>query len=94
MRKNDKKLDNSIRIQLTEVCDYALDHTQGFLWLTHTVDYKRFPNSLAVRCVFTANSLAAASQETPRNPLIKDKLSTAGINIQFTQIQYTPEKIN
>ncbi|MBQ0758576.1 MAG: hypothetical protein KBT72_02885 [Zhongshania sp.] len=94
MRKNDKKLDNSIRIQLTEVCDYALDHTQGFLWLTHTVDYKRFPNSLAVRCVFTANSLAAAIQETPLNQLIKDKLSTAGINIQFTQIQYTPEKIN
>ena len=94
MRKNDKKLDNAIRVKLTEVCEYALDHTDGFLWLTHTVDYKKFPSSLLVRCVFADDSLGAAIKEAPLSTLIKNSLASAGIEIQKQQICYTAENIH
>lgn len=94
MRKSDKKLDKAIRLHLTEVCDYALEHTQGFLWLTHTVDYKHFPSSLKVRCVFKPEFLTEAIKNTPLNSLIRDKLRSAGIDIQAKQICYTPEAIH
>ncbi|CAA0078817.1 Uncharacterised protein [Zhongshania aliphaticivorans] len=94
MRKNDKKIDNAIRTQLTEVCEFALDHNNGFLWLTHTVDYMRFPHSLAIRCVFTPETLSAAIQATPLNSLIIAKLNEISINIKPQQISYTLEKIH
>jgi hypothetical protein len=55
MRKSDKKIDNRIRLSLTEVCEHALTHIQGFQWLTHHADYQRFPESLRVICVFDTN---------------------------------------
>lgn len=94
MRKTDKKLENTIRLALTEVCEYALDHTQGFLWLTHTVDYQRFPNSLEVRCVFGPESLHAAIQDRPLNSLITSKLKNVGIAIQGEKIRYTLDVIH
>ena len=39
MRKTDKKIDNNLRIVLTEVCEIALKEVTGFQWLTHLVDY-------------------------------------------------------
>lgn len=52
MRKTDKKMDNSIRLVLTEVCERALQEHKGFLWLTHLVNYNQFPNSLKIVCIF------------------------------------------
>mgnify|MGYP001818230101 FL=1 len=56
MRKTDKKIDNQIRQALTAVCEHALDHIAGFQWLTHHADYKLFPQSLRVICVFDTNA--------------------------------------
>ena len=55
MRKSDKKLDNKLRIALTEVCDIALKDFTGFQWLTHIVNYTNFPKSLKIVCVFDTN---------------------------------------
>ncbi|MBJ7549647.1 Fis family transcriptional regulator [Marinomonas ostreistagni] len=52
MRKTDKKRDNLIRQTLTEVCDGLLKQNLGFAWLTHTVDYNAFPQSLKVIVIF------------------------------------------
>ncbi|MFC3094229.1 Fis family transcriptional regulator [Alteromonas sediminis] len=52
MRKSDKKTDNAIRLSLTQVCELALKDIPGFRWLTHTVNYDHFPQSLCVICVF------------------------------------------
>lgn len=52
MRKTDKKVDNQIIKQLTWVCEFALKEIEGFQWLTHTVNYQRFPQSLLITCVF------------------------------------------
>ncbi len=55
MRKSDKKIDNQLRLVLTEVCDKALKDIAGFQWLTHTVNYTNFPQTLKVTCVFDTN---------------------------------------
>ena len=55
MRKTDKKLDNTIRASLTDVCEQALKDIDGFRWLTHLVNYDNYPKSLKVVCVFDTN---------------------------------------
>ncbi|RUO32451.1 hypothetical protein [Aliidiomarina soli] len=52
MRKTDKKTDREIIQQLTQVCEAAKDTHTGFIWLTHEVNYQRFPQSLQVVLVF------------------------------------------
>ena len=52
MRKSDKKIENQIRDVLTEVCEDTLKSYEGFLWVTHTVKYSSFPQSLKIICVF------------------------------------------
>lgn len=55
MRKSDKKVENLIREVLTEVCEDTLKSYDGFLWVTHTVKYPSFPQSLKISCVFESN---------------------------------------
>jgi len=52
MRKTDKKLENTITKALKESCESALDEFEGFQWLTHTVNFSNFPDSLRVICTF------------------------------------------
>ncbi|EGN75510.1 hypothetical protein A28LD_1123 [Idiomarina sp. A28L] len=52
MRKSDKKIDNEIIRKLTIVCEEAKHTDSGFVWLTHEVNYQRFPQSLKVILVF------------------------------------------
>ncbi|MCK7459775.1 hypothetical protein [Idiomarina aminovorans] len=52
MRKTDKKLEREIIRELTQVCETAKFEHEGFSWLTHEVDYQRFPQSLKVTLVF------------------------------------------
>lgn len=70
MRKTDKNIDNQLRLRLTEVCGVALKDINGFLWLTHLVNFSQFPNSLKVVCVFDTNqSLADFLPTSGRNEL-------------------------
>ncbi|MFB9133987.1 Fis family transcriptional regulator [Vibrio olivae] len=55
MRKTDKKIENLIREVLTEVCEDTLKGYEGFLWVTHTVKFSSFPQSLEIVCVFETN---------------------------------------
>lgn len=52
MRKTDKKHEREIIRELTRVCEDAKYTHEGFIWLTHEVDYQRFPQSLKVTLVF------------------------------------------
>jgi hypothetical protein len=52
MRKSDKKIENQIRGVLTEVCENTLKGYEGFLWVTHTVNYSSFSQSLKIVCIF------------------------------------------
>ncbi|MEZ0148114.1 MAG: hypothetical protein AB9Q19_02160 [Candidatus Reddybacter sp.] len=91
MKKTDKKNEKAIREALTEVCDIALDEVAGFQWLTHLVNYSRFPDSLSVVCVFAtetdlANALLAKHDDFLRS-VIREKLSAVGIALQDTSQQ-------
>lgn len=55
MRKSDKKVEKLIRDVLTEVCEDTLKGYDGFLWVTHTVKFSSFPQSLEIVCVFETN---------------------------------------
>lgn len=52
MRKSDKKLDNQIRKALTALCEDTFKDLTGFCFVTHTVNYQKFPQTLQVACVF------------------------------------------
>ncbi|OEE61314.1 Fis family transcriptional regulator [Enterovibrio norvegicus] len=86
MRKTDKKMDNELRIALTDVCETALTEIEGFQWLTHTVDYSYFPQSLKIICVFDTNAqLAAFSESGGHDQLlstIQKTLSNLGITVK------------
>ena len=56
MRKSDKKIENSLRESLTQVCEQALEQVEGFEWITHLVNYDNFPQSLRIVCVFNTNA--------------------------------------
>lgn len=85
MRKTDKKIDNTLRVLLTEVCDSALENVEGFKWLTHLANYDNFPGSLSVICIFNTNLKLAQAKSLKRDDylrnLIKQKLDCADIKI-------------
>lgn len=86
MRKTDKKIDNQLRLVLTDVCQVALKDIDGFCWLTHTVNYANFPSSLKVVCVFDTNhNLAcfmAQKSNHKLNALIQTKLLEATVKLK------------
>jgi len=55
MKRNDKKIEHSIVKALNEVCEILKQKQNGFVWLTHFVDYANFPNSLKIVFVFDNN---------------------------------------
>ncbi len=94
MRKTDKKIENQLRLVLTDVCEAALKKIDGFEWLTHLVEYSDFPNSLKVICIFDTNenlavylskrasSYEAKSAEDDLKLLIQIKLLGMGVSIK------------
>ena len=98
MKKTDKKNEKAICAALTEVCGIALDEVAGFQWLTHLVNYSRFPDSLVVVCIFDtnkdlSNALLAKHDDFLRS-VIREKLSAVGIAIQDTtqQVSFDSEE--
>lgn len=82
MRKSDKKVDNALRVALTDVCDIAQAESEGFTWVTHFANYDDFPGSLLVVCVYhTDVDLDNADLDWMR-ALIKSKLASIDINIK------------
>lgn len=96
MRKTDKKLDKQICEALTEVCEASLKDNTGFQWLTHLVNYSRFPQSLQVVCVFDANDqlsiFKANESHLKLNERIQKSLSGIGVSINRQQISYDTEE--
>lgn len=98
MKKTDKTLENTIVKVLTQVCEQSLKSIDGFQWLTHLVNYKDFPRSLTVICVFDTNDqvskLLTSSNHNDLVNMIGEKLKSAGIqlpNVQ-QQIQFDSEE--
>lgn len=86
MKKSDKKIENALVQSLTEVCDHALASVAGFCWLTHRVNYDRFPASLRVVCVFESDQALAAAEDAGAlahlREVIRLALADLGIKLQ------------
>lgn len=85
MKKSDKKIDNALREALTNVCETALGSVDGFVWLTHLVNYSAFPNSLKIICVFETDESLSNAIETKQDEyfytLVNRELSAANIKL-------------
>jgi len=85
MKKTDKTLENTIVKVLTHVCEESLKEVDGFQWLTHLVNYKDFPRSLTVICIFETQDQLAALLKSPQHEYLMnsiiDQLSAAGIQL-------------
>ena len=86
MKKTDKKREKSIVQGLTRVCEIAKNEVSGFEWLTHTIDYDDFPNSLMVNCIFTSDEsikqVIDSGQDEAIFKLIYDELVLIDINVK------------
>jgi len=51
-KRDNARLERRLVATLTEACETAKAEIPGFDWLTHTVDYAAFPQSLQVIWVF------------------------------------------
>ncbi|NLQ16905.1 Fis family transcriptional regulator [Marinomonas sp. M1K-6] len=85
MKKSDKKIENALREALTKVCETALASVNGFVWLTHLVDYNAFPNSLKIVCVFDTDEALSNAIDAKQNDylyeLIKCELNVVNIKL-------------
>jgi hypothetical protein len=86
MRKTDKKIDNQLRLVLTDVCEFALEEIDGFQWLTHLVNYTDFPKSLKVVCVFDTNEnlsgFMSQKSKSELTSLIQAKLQDVDVKLK------------
>lgn len=86
MRKMDKKIDNKLRSVLIDVCEVALKDIDGFLWLTHLVNYSNFPKSLKIICIFDTNdkvsTFTSKNNQDQLIQLIQLKLTTIDIKVK------------
>ena len=91
MRKTDKKHDNQIRMVLSQLCEDDLKSLDGFMWLTHNVDFNRFPDSLSVVCVFDTtiklDAFLKSGQKDKIVALITAKLASKSITLSKPQKQ-------
>ena len=74
MTKSDKKTEKSIILALTNVCEIALDTVEGFQWITHNVNYKDFPNSLSILCVFDNPESLISAKASERGVYLKSQI--------------------
>ena len=91
MKKTDKLLENTLVTLLTRVCEQSLKSLDGFQWLTHLVNYKDFPRSLTIICVFDTQQQVSKLLTSPNYDylvsMIVEQLNTAGIQLPNAQKQ-------
>lgn len=51
-KRDSARIERGLVVALTEACETAKGEIPGFEWLTHTVNYANFPQSLVITWVF------------------------------------------
>ncbi len=86
MKRNEMKTENSIVKALNDVCETLKKESEGFSWLTHFVDYSKFPQSLKLVFVFDTNQNLEGAKNTTTFQTIfqltETRLSGEGIYIK------------
>lgn len=55
-KREQNRIERTLAATLTDACEAAKSEIVGFQWLTHDVDYQRFPASLRVIWVFASQA--------------------------------------
>ncbi|WP_462380240.1 hypothetical protein [Pseudomonas sp. Marseille-QA0892] len=77
-------MERALARYLTQACEAAEAELVGFSWLTHEVDYARFPQSLQVTWIFEteAQKDAMRGEDVERiQALTGDALQQAGVDM-------------
>jgi hypothetical protein len=89
--KTQKKIDNNVRLALTDACEEFLDDIRGFQWLTHQADYSNFPASLLITCVFDTDKSQQQACEngdsSKMQNLIQAQLLKIGVKLKAPKRQ-------
>lgn len=73
------RLDRRLIAALTDACETAKTEIPGFDWLTHTVDYSAFPQSLRVIWVFDSRASKEHALSTGADTRMRE-LTAAALN--------------
>lgn len=76
-QRDSARLDRQLIATLTEACETAKAEIPGFDWLTHTVDYSAFPQSLRVTWVFDTRANKALALATGADQRMRELTATA-----------------
>jgi len=84
--KTQKKIENSIRSVLVDVCEQSLKDVDGFQWITHQVNFTDFPASLMITVVFDNDADCEQTKCNGGAPnirkLIQAKLLKIGVKLK------------
>lgn len=85
-KRDQTRMERQLAACLTDACESAKAKIVGFSWLTHEVDYGRFPESLQVTWVFATEAqkadALALGQDAFMRTLTRTALDEAGIDMQ------------
>ncbi len=84
-KRDQSRLERELSRTLTDACEAAKAELVGFSWLTHEVDYARFPESLQVTWIFATEAQKAQAladgQDRLMRTLTREALAAAGIEM-------------
>ena len=77
--RDDARIERRLIATLTEACETAKTEIPGFAWLTHTVDYRAFPQSLRVIWIFDSRASQEHALSTGADKRMRE-LTAAALN--------------
>lgn len=90
-KREQSRIERTLAATLTDACEAAKAEIVGFEWLTHDVDYQRFPASLRVIWVFASqaeqDAAIAKGQERLMQELTAAALQAADIALENPAVQ-------
>jgi hypothetical protein len=90
-KREQSRIERTLAATLTDACEAGKAEIVGFEWLTHDVDYQRFPASLRVIWVFASqaeqDAAIAKGQERLMQALTAAALQAADIALENPAVQ-------
>jgi len=85
-KREQSRIERTLAATLTDACEAGKAEIVGFEWLTHDVDYQRFPSSLRVIWVFASQAeqdgAIAKGQDRLMQTLTAAALEAAAIQLE------------
>ena len=89
-KRDQTRMERELARCLGEACETAKAEIVGFSWLTHEVDYARFPESLQVTWVFVTEAHKASAlgqgQDARMQALTRAALEEVGVDLSALRL--------